>query len=204
MATVADILAANNKPVSSNDIVAAQDSLLQAYNAQRAAADRAARQNQQLAQQQINVANAAGGTLFSTRPTFLGAQQAAKTYIPQVVKNASTWGQNTIKARQSVASALAQIQAYNDAANQLSGGSGGSTGSGGTNTNTSGSQFGNPGGLTSSEETANVTRTTSGPNPNSADSQKIKAQNDRIQQLKDLGMAWDSGNGLTLAPGVEL
>ena len=114
-----DILTANSQPISGDDIVGIQNSLLEAAQAQREAADRQARQANQLAQQQINVANNASGTLFSSRPSFQGAQQVAGTYIPQVTKNAANWGETTINTRNTVADALKQIQAYNQAAQEL-------------------------------------------------------------------------------------
>lgn len=114
-----DILTANNQPISGDDIVGIQNSLLEAAQSQRDAADRQARQANQLAQQQINVANNASGTLFSSRPIFQGAQQAAGTYIPQVTQNAATWGETTIDTKNTVADALREIQAYNKAAQEL-------------------------------------------------------------------------------------
>lgn len=117
-----DIVNAANQPISGDDVVGIQNSLIDAATQQRAAADRAAKQANQLALQQINVANAAGGTLFSTRPTFQGAQQVAGTYLPAVTKNATTFGQTNVQTRNTVADALKQIQAYNNAAAQLNAG----------------------------------------------------------------------------------
>lgn len=113
------ILQAQQTPISSNDIVSIQNSLLDAATQQRQAEERAARQAKQLSLQQINNANNAAGTLFSTRPTFQGTQQVAGTYIPAVTKSAITWGKTNISTRNTVADALKKIQAYNEAANQL-------------------------------------------------------------------------------------
>ena len=114
-----DILKAADTPVSADDIVNIQNSLLDAVQQQRDAQDKAAKQANQLAAQQINNANNASGTLFSSRPIFQRTQQAAGTYIPQVTENATNWGETTIKTRNTVADTLKQIQAYNQAAADL-------------------------------------------------------------------------------------
>lgn len=113
------ILQAQQTPISGDDIVGIQNSLLDAATQERQAEERAAKQANQLALQQINNSNNAAGTLFSTRPTFQGAQQVAGTYVPAVTKAATTWGSTNISTRNTVADALRKIQAYNEAANQL-------------------------------------------------------------------------------------
>ena len=74
-----------------------------------------------LYQQQLNNANNATGTLFSSRPIFQGSQYAAKTYIPNVTKLQQKYQQNLLKINQNVDSVLEQIEAYNSAARQLGG-----------------------------------------------------------------------------------
>lgn len=117
--TMADILQAQQQPITGDNIVSIQNSLLDAMKKQREAADRAAKQANRLSLQQINASNAASGTLFSTRPSFQGAQQVSGTYLPTVTKNATTFGDSTVSTRNTVANALKTIQAYNDAAAQL-------------------------------------------------------------------------------------
>lgn len=109
----------NNQPISADDVVNIQNSLIDAATQQRQAADRAAKQANNLALQQINASNAASGTLFSTRPTFQGAQQVAGTYLPAVTKNATTFGSTNVSTRNTVADALKRIQAYNQSAAEL-------------------------------------------------------------------------------------
>lgn len=75
-----------------------------------------------LYQQQINNANNAAGTLFSSRPIFQGSQYAAKTYIPNVTKLQQNYQQNLIKINDNVQQFLDQIKSYNEAAAKLNGG----------------------------------------------------------------------------------
>ena len=116
---VSDILKATDTPITADDIVGIQNSLLDAAQQQRDAQDRAVRQANQLAAQQINNAANASGTLFSSRPIFQRTQQTAESYIPQVTESATNWGETTIKTRNTVADTLKQIQAYNQAASDL-------------------------------------------------------------------------------------
>lgn len=116
---VSDILKATDTPITADDIVSIQNSLLDAAQQQRDAQDRAVRQANQLAAQQINNAANASGTLFSSRPIFQRTQQAAESYIPKMTESATNWGETTIKTRNTVADTLKQIQAYNQAAADL-------------------------------------------------------------------------------------
>ena len=72
-----------------------------------------------LYQQQLNNANNATGTLFSSRPIFQGSQYAAKTYIPNVTKLQQQYQQNLLKINDNVQSVIDQIAAYNKASEEL-------------------------------------------------------------------------------------
>lgn len=101
------------------DIESAQNELIKAIEEQTNVGLQNADVARNLYQQQINNANNASGTLFSSRPIFQGAQYAAKTYVPSVTKLQTSSADNIIKIKNTVQEALDQIQSYNEAAAQL-------------------------------------------------------------------------------------
>lgn len=77
--------------------------------------------NRRLQDQQITYANEARGTLYSGMPTWQRSQLAVET-APSLAKLNQSYAKNKINLWNSVQDTIDQINAYNEAAQQLGGG----------------------------------------------------------------------------------
>ena len=107
--------------MDTGQLQAAAQAFLAALNASSAAQYNALDQNRLNMNAQINNANNATGTLYSTRPAFQMAQFAASKYMPAYAKLTQQTETAKTEANNSLNDVLKKINDLNTAAAQLGG-----------------------------------------------------------------------------------